>query len=75
MLDTVAFAREHRRLSNLLDARRIYLEPASILGPRAAQRTAEDNLRYRAALKAQMARMLLDLMAEHLPWCPVRYAF
>ena len=35
----------------------------------------QENLRYRAALKARMVRMFLDLMAEHLPWCPVRYAF
>jgi hypothetical protein len=35
----------------------------------------QENLRYRAALKGRMVRMFLDLMAEHLPWCPVRYAF
>jgi spore photoproduct lyase family protein len=35
----------------------------------------QENLRYRAALKVRMVRVFLDLMAEHLPWRPVRYAF
>ena len=35
----------------------------------------QENLRYRAALKGRMVRMFRDLMAEHLPWCPIRYAF
>jgi len=36
---------------------------------------SHENLRYRTALKARMVRMFLNLMAEHLPWCPVRYTF
>ena len=34
-----------------------------------------DNLRYRSGLKGRMVAIFLDLLKEHLPGCPVRYAF
>jgi spore photoproduct lyase family protein len=33
------------------------------------------NVRYRTGLKGQLVRQLLDLLAERLPYCRVRYAF
>ncbi len=35
----------------------------------------QQNLRYKAALKAKMVRMFLDLIRDNAPWCEVRYAF
>ena len=33
------------------------------------------NLRYRTGLKGQQVRAFCALLAEKMPYCPVRYAF
>ena len=33
------------------------------------------NVRYRTGLKGKMVRVFRDLLAKHLPGCPIRYAF